>query len=189
MPHPGHCLTRAIKDLFPRYRTMRGYFCERKAGWDTHGLPIELQVEKELGITKDDIGKKISVEDYNQKCREAVMRFTDVWQDMTDKMGYWVDMNDPYITYKNEYIESLWYLLKQLYDKDLLYKGYTIQPYSPAAGTGSAPPRTRRHADRAARRARGSRPAVARARAHRIRGRHGVGRQPVHAGAIQRRAL
>ncbi len=136
LPGIHHVMARTIKDIFCRYKTLQGYQVHRKGGWDTHGLPIELQVEKELGITKDDIGKKISVEDYNQKCREAVMRFTDVWQDMTDKMGYWVDMNDPYITYKNEYIESVWYLLKQLHDKDLLYKGYSIQPYSPAAGTG-----------------------------------------------------
>lgn len=135
---PGihHVMARTIKDIFCRYKTLRGYQVKRKGGWDTHGLPIELQVEKELGITKDDIGKKISIEDYNKKCREAVMRFTDLWQDMTDKMGYWVDMHDPYITYKNEYIESIWHLLKKFYDKGLLYKGFTIQPYSPAAGTG-----------------------------------------------------
>ena len=135
---PGihHVMARTVKDIFCRYKTLRGFQVKRKGGWDTHGLPIELQVEKELGITKEDIGKKISIEAYNQKCREAVMRFTDLWQEMTDKMGYWVDMGDPYITYKNEYIESVWHLLKQLYDKDLLYKGYTIQPYSPAAGTG-----------------------------------------------------
>jgi isoleucyl-tRNA synthetase len=135
---PGihHVMARTIKDIFCRYKTLRGFQVKRKGGWDTHGLPVELQVEKELGITKDDIGKKISVAEYNQKCREAVMRFTDIWQDMTDKMGYWVDMEDPYITYKNDYIESVWHLLKKLYDKGLLYKGYTIQPYSPAAGTG-----------------------------------------------------
>ncbi|MCP9767250.1 isoleucine--tRNA ligase [Lacihabitans sp. LS3-19] len=135
---PGihHVMARTIKDIFCRYKTLQGFQVKRKGGWDTHGLPVELQVEKELGITKDDIGKKISVAEYNQKCREAVMRFTDIWQDMTDKMGYWVDMEDPYITYKNDYIESIWYLLKKLYDKGLLYKGYTIQPYSPAAGTG-----------------------------------------------------
>ncbi|HLO46016.1 MAG TPA: isoleucine--tRNA ligase [Leadbetterella sp.] len=135
---PGihHVMARTIKDIFCRYKTLRGFQVKRKGGWDTHGLPVELQVEKELGITKDDIGKKISVAQYNQKCREAVMRFTDIWQDMTDKMGYWVDMEDPYITYKNDYIESIWHLLKKLYDKGLLYKGYTIQPYSPAAGTG-----------------------------------------------------
>lgn len=135
---PGihHVMARTIKDIFCRYKTLRGFQVKRKAGWDTHGLPVELQVEKELGITKEDIGKKITVAEYNQKCREAVMRFTDLWQDMTDKMGYWVDMDDPYITYKNEYIESIWYLLKELYKKGMLYKGYTIQPYSPAAGTG-----------------------------------------------------
>ncbi|WP_028663733.1 isoleucine--tRNA ligase [Runella zeae] len=135
---PGihHVMARTIKDIFCRYKTLRGYQVKRKGGWDTHGLPIELQVEKELGIKKDDIGIKISIEDYNKKCREAVMRFTDQWLTMTEKMGYWVDMEDPYVTYKNDYIESLWWLLKQLYDKNLLYKGYTIQPYSPAAGTG-----------------------------------------------------
>ncbi|WP_304233205.1 isoleucine--tRNA ligase [Jiulongibacter sediminis] len=135
---PGihHVMARTIKDIFCRYKTLKGFQVNRKGGWDTHGLPVELQVEKELGITKEDIGKKISVAEYNQKCREAVMRFTGLWSDMTDKMGYWVDMDDPYITYKNEYIESLWNLLKRLYDKGLLYKGYTIQPYSPAAGTG-----------------------------------------------------
>ncbi|WP_166558500.1 isoleucine--tRNA ligase [Runella sp. CRIBMP] len=135
---PGihHVMARTIKDMFCRYKTLRGYQVKRKGGWDTHGLPIELQVEKELGIKKDDIGIKISIEDYNKKCREAVMRFTDRWLTMTEKMGYWVDMEDPYVTYKNDYIESLWWLLKQLYEKGLLYKGYTIQPYSPAAGTG-----------------------------------------------------
>ncbi len=140
---PGihHVMARTIKDIFCRYKTLRGFQVERKGGWDTHGLPIELQVEKELGITKDDIGKPeseggISVEEYNRKCRETVMRFTDQWNDLTRKMGYWVDLDNPYITYKNEYIESVWYLLKQLYDKNLLYKGYTIQPYSPKAGTG-----------------------------------------------------
>ena len=135
---PGihHVMARTIKDLFCRYKTLQGYQVKRKGGWDTHGLPIELQVEKELGIKKDDIGVKISIEDYNKKCREAVMRFTDLWLTMTEKMGYWVDMEDPYVTYKNDYIETLWWLLKQLYDQGLLYKGYTIQPYSPAAGTG-----------------------------------------------------
>ncbi|GAB4027285.1 isoleucine--tRNA ligase [Spirosoma gilvum] len=140
---PGihHVMARTIKDIFCRYKTLQGFQVERKGGWDTHGLPIELQVEKELGITKDHIGKPeseggISVEDYNRKCRETVMRFTDQWNDLTQKMGYWVDLDNPYITYKNEYIESIWWLLKQLYDKDLLYKGYTIQPYSPKAGTG-----------------------------------------------------
>ncbi len=135
---PGihHVMARAIKDIFCRYQTLKGKQVHRKGGWDTHGLPVELQVEKELGITKEDIGKKISVEEYNQKCRETVMRFTDQWQEMTDKMGYWVDMKTPYVTYENNYIESVWYLLKELYSKGLLYKGYTIQPYSPAAGTG-----------------------------------------------------
>ena len=135
---PGihHVMARTIKDIFCRYKTLRGFQVNRKAGWDTHGLPVELQVEKELGITKEDIGKKISVEEYNRKCREAVMRFTDIWRDMTDRMGYWVDMDNPYITYESPYIESVWSLLKKLHDKGLLYKGYTIQPYSPAAGTG-----------------------------------------------------
>ncbi len=135
---PGihHVMARAIKDIFCRYKTLQGFQVKRKGGWDTHGLPVELQVEKELGIIKDDIGKKISVADYNEKCRQTVMKFTDQWNDLTEKMGYWVDLDDPYITYKSEYIESLWHLLKKLYDKGLLYKGYTIQPYSPAAGTG-----------------------------------------------------
>ncbi len=135
---PGihHVMARTIKDIFCRYKTLRGFQVNRKAGWDTHGLPVELQVEKELGITKEDIGRKISVEEYNRKCREAVMRFTGIWRDMTDKMGYWVDMDHPYITYESAYIESVWNLLKRLHDKGLLYKGYTIQPYSPAAGTG-----------------------------------------------------
>jgi isoleucyl-tRNA synthetase len=135
---PGihHVMARTIKDIFCRYKTMQGFQVERKGGWDTHGLPIELQVEKELGITKDDIGKTISVEDYNRRCRETVMRFTDQWNTLTQQMGYWVDLENPYVTYKNEYIESVWWLLKQLYDQNLLYKGYTIQPYSPKAGTG-----------------------------------------------------
>ncbi|MEO6282158.1 MAG: isoleucine--tRNA ligase, partial [Dyadobacter sp.] len=135
---PGihHVMARAIKDIFCRYKTLQGFQVKRKGGWDTHGLPVELQVEKELGITKDDIGKTISVEAYNEKCRQTVMKFTDQWNDLTEKMGYWVDLENPYITYKSEYIESLWSLLKKLYDKGLLYKGYTIQPYSPAAGTG-----------------------------------------------------
>ena len=136
LPGVHHVLARAIKDIFPRYKTMKGYQVKRKAGWDTHGLPIELGVEKELGITKEDIGKTISVEDYNAACRKAVMRYTDVWNDLTEKMGYWVDMDDPYITYEPKYMESVWWLLKQIYDKSLLYKGYTIQPYSPKAGTG-----------------------------------------------------
>ena len=136
--HPGihHVMGRTIKDTFLRYKTMKGYQVKRKAGWDTHGLPVELSVEKSLGITKEDIGKKISVDDYNDACRKNVMMYTNEWTQLTNKMGYWVDLEHPYITYDNKYIESLWYLLKQLYNKDLLYKGYTIQPYSPAAGTG-----------------------------------------------------
>ena len=135
---PGihHVMARTIKDIFCRYKTLKGFQVKRKGGWDTHGLPVELQVEKELGITKEDIGKKISVEEYNKKCRETVMRFKSEWDDLTVKMGYWVDLDNPYITFENNYIESCWYLLKELYKKDLLYKGYTIQPYSPAAGTG-----------------------------------------------------
>lgn len=136
MPGIHHVMGRTIKDLFCRYKTLKGYRVNRKAGWDTHGLPVELGVEKELGITKEDIGTKISVEDYNKACKEAVMRYTDVWNDLTLKMGYWVDMSDPYVTYENKYIESVWWLLRNLYDKDLMYKGYTIQPYSPKAGTG-----------------------------------------------------
>ncbi len=135
---PGihHVMARTIKDLFCRFHAMKGQRVERKGGWDTHGLPIELSVEKELGITKEDIGKSISVDEYNQKCKETVMRYKDMWDDITHKMGYWVDLENPYITYTNEYIESVWWLLSQLYQKDLLYKGFTIQPYSPAAGTG-----------------------------------------------------
>ena len=135
---PGihHVMARTIKDLYCRYHTMKGKRVERKGGWDTHGLPIELAVEKALGITKDDIGTKISVDEYNAKCRETVMQYKDIWDDITRKMGYWVDLSNPYITYKNEYIESVWWLLKQLYTKDLMYKGLTVQPYSPAAGTG-----------------------------------------------------
>jgi len=136
MPGIHHVIARTIKDIFCRYKTMKGFLVERKAGWDTHGLPVELGVEKKLGITKEDIGKKISVEEYNRECRSDVMRFTREWEDLTQKMGYWVDMEHPYITYDNRYIETLWYLLKTLYNKGLLYKGYTIQPYSPAAGTG-----------------------------------------------------
>lgn len=136
--HPGihHVLARAIKDTFNRYKTMKGFQVQRKAGWDTHGLPVELGVEKDLGITKVDIGTTISIEEYNQKCRENVMKYTAEWRQLTEQMGYWVDMDHPYITYDNKYIETLWWLLKQFYDKKLLYKGYTIQPYSPAAGTG-----------------------------------------------------
>ncbi|WP_288207458.1 isoleucine--tRNA ligase [uncultured Parabacteroides sp.] len=136
MPGIHHVIARSIKDIFCRYKTMKGYLVNRKAGWDTHGLPVELGVEKSMGITKEDIGKKISVADYNAACRRDVMKFTKEWEDLTDKMGYWVDMENPYITYDNRYIETLWYLLKELYKKGLLYKGYTIQPYSPAAGTG-----------------------------------------------------
>ena len=136
MPGIHHVMARTIKDVFCRYKTQQGYLVHRKAGWDTHGLPVELGVEKKLGITKEDIGKKISIEEYNRTCREAVMEFKGVWEKLTRQMGYWVNMDDPYITYDNKYIESLWWLLKQLYEKGLLYKGYTIQPYSPAAGTG-----------------------------------------------------
>lgn len=135
---PGihHVMARAIKDIFCRYKTQKGFQVKRKAGWDTHGLPVELSVEKELGITKEDIGSKISIEDYNQKCKEAVMKYTDLWNELTKRVGYWVNMDDPYITYETKYIESVWWLLAKLYHQDLLYKGYTIQPYSPAAGTG-----------------------------------------------------
>ena len=136
MPGIHHVMARSIKDIFCRYQTLKGFQVKRKAGWDTHGLPVELGVEKELGISKEDIGTKISVEDYNKACRETVMRYTDVWNKLTEKMGYWVDMEDPYITYESKYMESVWYLLAELYKKDLIYKGYTIQPYSPAAGTG-----------------------------------------------------
>lgn len=136
MPGIHHVMARTIKDIFCRFKTMKGFLVNRKAGWDTHGLPVELGVEKSLGITKEDIGKKISVQEYNDACRKEVMKYTKEWEDLTTKMGYWVDMNDPYITYDNRYIETLWYLLKDLYGKGYLYKGYTIQPYSPAAGTG-----------------------------------------------------
>ena len=136
MPGIHHVMGRAIKDIFCRYKTLKGFQVKRKGGWDTHGLPIELAVEKKLGITKEDIGKKITVEEYNAACKEEVMKYTDVWNDLTEKMGYWVDLENPYITYQNEYIESLWWILKSFYEKGLIYKGYTIQPYSPAAGTG-----------------------------------------------------
>jgi len=136
LPGIHHVMARSIKDIFCRYKTIKGFKVERKAGWDTHGLPIELGVEKSLGITKEDIGKKISVEEYNQACRTDVMKYTGIWNDLTEKMGYWVDMENPYITYENKYIESVWWLLKQVYNKGLLYQGFTIQPYSPAAGTG-----------------------------------------------------
>ena len=136
LPGIHHVMARSIKDIFCRYKTLKGFQVKRKAGWDTHGLPIELGVEKELGITKEDIGTKISVEDYNKACKETVMRYTDIWNNLTEKMGYWVDMDDPYITYEPKYMESVWWLLGQLYEKGLIYKGYTIQPYSPKAGTG-----------------------------------------------------
>jgi len=136
LPGIHHVMGRAVKDIFARYKTMQGYRVNRKAGWDTHGLPVELSVEKELGITKEDIGSKISIDQYNQACKESVMRYTDIWNDLTKRIGYWVDMKDPYITYKPKYMESVWWLLKQIYEKGLIYKGYTIQPYSPKAGTG-----------------------------------------------------
>ncbi|MDR1876403.1 MAG: isoleucine--tRNA ligase [Flavobacteriaceae bacterium] len=136
MPGIHHVMARTIKDIFCRYHTLKGKQVNRKAGWDTHGLPVELGVEKELGITKEDIGKKITVEEYNKACREAVMRYTGVWNELTEKIGYWVDLNEPYITYEPKYMESVWWLLKQIYNKNLLYKGYTVQPYSPKAGTG-----------------------------------------------------
>ena len=136
LPGIHHVMARAIKDIFCRYKTQKGFQVKRKAGWDTHGLPVELGTEKELGITKEDIGKTITVEEYNEACKRTVMRYTDVWNDLTEKMGYWVDMEDPYVTYKPKYMETVWWLLKQIYNKDLMYKGYTIQPYSPKAGTG-----------------------------------------------------
>jgi isoleucyl-tRNA synthetase len=136
MPGIHHVMARAVKDIFCRYKTLKGFRVERKAGWDTHGLPVELEVEKTLGIRKEDIGVKISIEDYNEACRKAIMKYTGVWNDLTERMGYWVDMENPYVTYRTEYMESVWQLLKKFYDKGLLYKGYTIQPYSPAAGTG-----------------------------------------------------
>ncbi|MDP3680747.1 MAG: isoleucine--tRNA ligase [Flavobacterium sp.] len=136
LPGIHHVMARAIKDIFCRYKTQKGFQVKRKAGWDTHGLPVELGTEKELGITKEDIGKSISIEEYNEACKKTVMRYTDVWNDLTEKMGYWVDMEDPYVTYKSKYMETVWWILKQIYNKDLMYKGYTIQPYSPKAGTG-----------------------------------------------------
>ena len=136
LPGIHHVMARAIKDIFCRYKTQKGFQVKRKAGWDTHGLPVELGTEKELGITKEDIGKNISIEEYNEACKKTVMRYTDVWNDLTEKMGYWVDMEDPYVTYKSKYMETVWWILKQIYNKDLMYKGYTIQPYSPKAGTG-----------------------------------------------------
>ena len=136
LPGIHHVMARAIKDIFCRYKTQKGFQVKRKAGWDTHGLPVELGTEAALGITKEDIGKTISIEEYNEACKKTVMRYTDVWNDLTEKMGYWVDMNDPYVTYKPKYMESVWWLLKQIYNKNLMYKGYTVQPYSPKAGTG-----------------------------------------------------
>ena len=136
MPGIHHVMARSIKDSICRYKTQSGFRVRRRAGWDTHGLPVELGVEKKLGITKEDIGTKISVEEYNETCRKEVMKYTKEWMSLTERIGYWVDMNDPYITYDNRYIETLWYLLKDIYNKGLLYKGYSIQPYSPAAGTG-----------------------------------------------------
>ena len=136
MPGIHHVISRSIKDVFCRYKTLQGFRVERKAGWDTHGLPVELQVEKALGITKEDIGTKISVEEYNAACRKDVLKFKDKWDELTEKIGYWVDLDNPYVTYENEYIESVWNLLKRLHDKGFLYKGHTIQPFSPAAGTG-----------------------------------------------------
>ena len=136
LPGIHHVISRSLKDLVCRYKTMRGFKVNRKGGWDTHGLPVELGVEKELGITKEDIGKKISVEEYNQRCRDAVLRYKDKWDDLTRKMGYWVDLERPYVTFENNYIETLWWILKELYKKGLLYESVSIQPYSPAAGTG-----------------------------------------------------
>ena len=136
MPGIHHVMARTIKDIICRFKTQKGYLVHRKAGWDTHGLPVELGVEKKLGITKEDIGSKITVEEYNRECKESVMEYTGSWEKLTNQMGYWVNMDDPYITYDNKYIETLWWMLKELFNKDLLYKGYTIQPYSPAAGTG-----------------------------------------------------
>ena len=136
LPGIHHVMARAIKDIFCRYKTLQGFQVKRKAGWDTHGLPIELGVEQDLGITKEDIGKKITVEAYNEACKKAVMRYTDVWEDLTRKMGHWVDMDNPYVTYKSKYMETVWWLLAQMYKKGLIYKGYSIQPYSPKAGTG-----------------------------------------------------
>ena len=136
LPGIHHVMGRSLKDVFCRYKTQKGFLVDRKAGWDTHGLPVELGVEKELGITKEDIGKSITIEEYNDACRTAVMRYTGIWKDLTDQMGYWVDMDKPYVTYEPKYMESVWWLLAQLYKKGLIYKGYTIQPYSPKAGTG-----------------------------------------------------
>ena len=136
MPGIHHVMARTIKDAICRFKTQSGFEVKRKAGWDTHGLPVELGVEKALGITREDIGVKISIEDYNKACKIDVMKYTDMWEELTRKMGYWVNMDHPYVTYDNRYIETLWWLLQQLYSKGFLYQGYTIQPYSPAAGTG-----------------------------------------------------
>jgi isoleucyl-tRNA synthetase len=136
MPGIHHVMARTVKQTFCRFKSLQGFYVPRKGGWDTHGLPVELQVEKELGISREEIGKSISVADYNKKCRETVMRYKSAWDDLTRRMGYWVDLDNPYITYETNYIESLWQLLARLHTKGLLYKGYTIQPYSPAAGTG-----------------------------------------------------
>ena len=136
MPGIHHVISRTLKDMVCRYKTMQGFQVKRKGGWDTHGLPIELGVEKELGITKEDIGKKISIEDYNKKCREAVLRYKKEWDTITQKMGYWVDLDHPYVTFENDYIETLWWILSELYKKGFLYESVSIQPYSPAAGTG-----------------------------------------------------
>ncbi|MDA8980518.1 class I tRNA ligase family protein, partial [Chitinophagales bacterium] len=136
MPGIHHVIGRTVKDIFCRYKSMQGFQVKRKGGWDTHGLPVELKVEKELGITKEDIGEKISIEEYNKQCRKTVLEFKNVWDDLTKKMGYWVDLDNPYVTFDNNYIESVWWALSELYNKNLLYKGYTIQPFSPAAGTG-----------------------------------------------------
>ena len=136
LPGIHHVMARTVKDIFCRYKTLQGYKVYRKGGWDTHGLPVELQVEKKLGITKDDIGKAISIEKYNKECKKAVMKFKKKWEELTESIGFWLDINDAYITFENNYIESVWWSIKTLYDKKLLYKGYTIQPYSPAAGTG-----------------------------------------------------
>ena len=136
LPGIHHVMGRSLKDVFCRYKTQKGFLVDRKAGWDTHGLPVELGVEKELGITKEDIGKSITIEEYNEACKNAVMRYTGIWKDLTDQMGYWVDMDNPYVTYDPKYMESVWWLLSELYNKGLIYKGYTIQPYSPKAGTG-----------------------------------------------------
>ena len=136
LPGIHHVMARTIKDIFCRFKTQKGFKVDRKAGWDTHGLPVELGVEKELGITKESIGKTISVEDYNIACKKAVMKYTDIWNKLTERIGYWVDMGEPYITYKSKYMESVWWLIKQIHEKGFLYKGYSIQPFSPMAGTG-----------------------------------------------------